>query len=185
MVRTTVDSIHPLRQLGHSESYHLFVVKHVFFLDVSIKTWMETTTVVRLVPVRNTSHFQKLHWYRDVAASCKAFIRIWTTHQMTWSLIQRNATLVLIVMPITSEVFLAEISLRSPRKLFIFIIYKNIFRIKVSKKTFYLILKKTSLPITRLKTGHGPLGTRRQTLTTVVDNYLFITYVFMSIFIII
>ena len=37
----------------------------------------------------------------------------------------------------TSEVFLAEILLRSPRKLFIFIICKNDFRIKVSKK--YLI----------------------------------------------
>ena len=47
--------------------------------------------------------------------------------------------------------FLAEIhlnSLRSPRKLFISTIYKNIFWIKVSKKRFYLILKKTSLVVT-------------------------------------
>ena len=44
-----------------------------------------------------------------------------------------------------SEVVLAEISPRSPRKLFIFIMCKNIFWIKVSKKLFNLILKKTSL----------------------------------------
>ena len=44
-----------------------------------------------------------------------------------------------------SEVFKAEIPLRSPRKLFIFIIYKNVFWIKVSKKIFYFILKKSSL----------------------------------------
>ena len=42
-----------------------------------------------------------------------------------------------------SEVFLAEISLRSARKLFIFIILKDIFWIKVSKKILNLILKKT------------------------------------------
>ena len=35
-----------------------------------------------------------------------------------------------------SASFLAELSLRSPRKLIIFIIYKNIFWIKVSKKYF-------------------------------------------------
>ena len=45
----------------------------------------------------------------------------------------------------TIEVFIAEISTRSPRKLCIFIIYKNVFRIKVSKKIVNLILKKTSL----------------------------------------
>ena len=35
-----------------------------------------------------------------------------------------------------SASFLAEISVRSPRKLYIFMIYKNIFWIKVSKKHF-------------------------------------------------
>ena len=42
----------------------------------------------------------------------------------------------------SSASFLAELSVSSPRKLFIFIIYKNVFRIKSSKKIFYLILKK-------------------------------------------
>ena len=43
--------------------------------------------------------------------------------------------------------FLAEIPLRSPRKFFIFIIYKNIFGSKYPKN-IYLILKKTSLTFT-------------------------------------
>ena len=42
----------------------------------------------------------------------------------------------------TSISVLAEISLRSPRKLFSFIIKKYIYRIKVSKKIYYLISKK-------------------------------------------
>ena len=45
----------------------------------------------------------------------------------------------------SSASFSAELSVSSPRKLFIFIISKNIFWIKVSKKTFYLILKKEAL----------------------------------------
>ena len=44
-----------------------------------------------------------------------------------------------------SEVFLANISPKSPRKLFIFIMYKNIFRIKVSQQIFNILSKKTSL----------------------------------------
>ena len=43
-----------------------------------------------------------------------------------------------------SVAVLAEISLRSPRKLFVFIIKKIIYRIKVSKNIINLILKKTS-----------------------------------------
>ena len=49
--------------------------------------------------------------------------------------------------PRTRASFLAELSVRSPRKILIFIIYKKIFRIKVSKKIFYLILKKEALPL--------------------------------------
>ena len=45
----------------------------------------------------------------------------------------------------TSEAFLAEIPLRSPQNKFIFIIKNYTFRIKVSKKTCNLILKKTAL----------------------------------------
>ena len=45
----------------------------------------------------------------------------------------------------SSGYFLAEISVSSPGKLFIFIIYKNLFWIKVSKKIFDLILKKEAL----------------------------------------
>ena len=44
-----------------------------------------------------------------------------------------------------SASFLAELSVSSPRKLSILIIYKNIIWIKVSKKIFYLILKKEAL----------------------------------------
>ena len=43
------------------------------------------------------------------------------------------------------EAFLAEISLRSPRKLLLFSYQKFIFRINVSKKTVNLILKNASL----------------------------------------
>ena len=39
-------------------------------------------------------------------------------------------------LPVSSASFLAEISVRSPRKLFIFIILKNIFWLKVSKNCF-------------------------------------------------
>ena len=44
-----------------------------------------------------------------------------------------------------SASFLAEISVRSPRTLFIFIIYKKLSWIKISKKTFYLFLKTEAL----------------------------------------
>ena len=44
-----------------------------------------------------------------------------------------------------SVAVLAEISLRSPRKIFIFTIKKYIYRIKVSGEKIVLILKKTSL----------------------------------------
>ena len=44
-----------------------------------------------------------------------------------------------------SASFLAEVSVRSPRKLFIFIILKNIFWIRVSKKKNNLILKKEAV----------------------------------------
>ena len=45
----------------------------------------------------------------------------------------------------SSASFLAELSVSSPRKLLIFIISKNIFWIKVSKKIFNLIFKKEAL----------------------------------------
>ena len=45
----------------------------------------------------------------------------------------------------SSEAYLAEISVRSPRKLFIFVIGKYMFRKKNYPKTFKLNLKKTSL----------------------------------------
>ena len=51
---------------------------------------------------------------------------------------------------------LADIPLRSTRKISVFIIYKNIFWIKISKKRFYLILKKPSLNATRRRLSHGP-----------------------------
>ena len=44
-----------------------------------------------------------------------------------------------------SASFLAEIPVRSPRKLFIFIICENVSWIKVSKKNDYLILKTEAL----------------------------------------
>ena len=48
---------------------------------------------------------------------------------------------------VSSVAALAEVSLRSPLKLFIFIIRKYIYRIKVSKINNDLILKKTSLVV--------------------------------------
>ena len=47
--------------------------------------------------------------------------------------------------PAVSVAVIAEIPLRSPRKLFIFIIKNYIYRIKISQ-FFFLILKKSSLP---------------------------------------
>ena len=55
----------------------------------------------------------------------------------------------------TSDAVLAEISLRSPRKLFICIIKKIINRIKVSKKTFDLILNEASLHLRIYNEGFG------------------------------
>ena len=49
-----------------------------------------------------------------------------------------------------SASFLAELSVSSPRKIFIFIIKKYIFWIKVSKKIVYFILKKEALSHRRL-----------------------------------
>ena len=46
-----------------------------------------------------------------------------------------------------SVFLLAEISVKSPRKIFIFIIWKNVFWIKVSKKMVYLILKTEALAL--------------------------------------
>ena len=48
---------------------------------------------------------------------------------------------------LTSASVLAEISVRSPQKLFIFIIQKNLFRIEVSGKICHLILKKEALAL--------------------------------------
>ena len=60
-----------------------------------------------------------------------------------------------------SGVVLAEISLRSPRKLFIFSIYKNICRIKVSKNILNLILKQTSSLVQTLPSAPVVLGGTR------------------------
>ena len=57
--------------------------------------------------------------------------------------------------------FIAEISVRSPRKLFIFIIEKYICRMKVSKKNNNLILEKTSL----LSTAETSSPTLRENLS--------------------
>ena len=48
----------------------------------------------------------------------------------------------------TSASFFAEISVSSPQTICIFIIYKNLFWIKASKKTFNFILKKEALVVT-------------------------------------
>ena len=47
--------------------------------------------------------------------------------------------------------FSAEISVTSPRKLFILINSKNVFWIKASKKTIHLILKTEALHVTNLE----------------------------------
>ena len=51
----------------------------------------------------------------------------------------------------SSASFLAEISVSSPRKIIIFIIYKNIFWMKVSKQIFNLNLKTEALMDLRVK----------------------------------
>ena len=63
-------------------------------------------------------------------------------------LLVHSITDILWLCSITSDAFLAEIVLSSPRQIFIFIIKSYIFWIKVSKKTFDLILNKASLSIT-------------------------------------
>ena len=44
-----------------------------------------------------------------------------------------------------SEAFIAEMSVIPPRKLFIFVVKRTIYRIQVSKQTFDLILKQALL----------------------------------------
>ena len=61
--------------------------------------------------------------------------------QRTFAALHFNAHGALCQNSSTSASLLAETSVRSPRKLFIFIIYKNIFRIKVSKKYFIYFSK--------------------------------------------
>ena len=51
------------------------------------------------------------------------------------------------VWELSSASLVAEISVSSPRKLFVFIILKTIFWIKVSRKIFYFILKKEALEL--------------------------------------
>ena len=70
---------------------------------------------------------------------------------------------------ISSEVFLAEIPLKSPRKISIFIIYKNIFWIKVSKKRFYLILKK-KLAVYQARVRSSQAGTATLALGVDYDS---------------
>ena len=68
---------------------------------------------------------------------------------------------------LTSVAVLGEISLRSPRKLFIFIIRKFFFMIKVSKKQFNLILKKASLVLTaQINVNHVRVDSRCCSQTT-------------------
>ena len=51
---------------------------------------------------------------------------------------------------LNSDSFLAEISVKSPRKSFIYIIYESIFWIKISKKCLIL---KTEAPILTVRSG--------------------------------
>ena len=70
---------------------------------------------------------------------------------------------------VTSVAVSAEILLRSPRKIFIFIINKYFYRIKVSQKKINLNLKKTSLPRTKtfMTYSAGPAHCR----TPILDGY--------------
>ena len=70
-------------------------------------------------------------------------IKVMKSHNISWSMRQQHYKHLDFVHSRTSVAVLAEIPLRSPRKLFIFIIKKYIYRIKVSK--INLILKKKSL----------------------------------------
>ena len=54
---------------------------------------------------------------------------------------------------VTSASFLAEISVSSPRKIIIFIIWKKHFLDQNIRKIFYLILRKEALPVTQVQ-GH-------------------------------
>ena len=69
---------------------------------------------------------------------------------------------------------LAEISLRSPPKIFIFIIKECIFRIKVSKKLSNLILEKSSLS-TLCNPGHWPWSSCRSCMS--VNSLVLVKFV--------
>ena len=68
----------------------------------------------------------------------------------------------------SSDSDLVEMLVRSPRKLFIFVICKNILRIKVSKKIFYFILKTEAL-VKRLYSTWNTERTRAEDRVRVLD----------------
>ena len=78
--------------------------------------------------------------------------------------------------PGASATFLAEISVNSPWKLVIFIIWKNLFWIKVSKKTFYLILKIEALPGALDDASIKAAALSRGSTTTCTNNASFFGY---------
>ena len=118
------------------------------------------TPTLSCTPIHATSFFHGVYlhvctyaciyvWFREPALHIK--YELWFPRTL------------LSAMPNAAEQWslIAKVLVRSLWKIFIFIIYRNIFWIKASKKMFYLILKKEALqPRAYLQKGRPMMGAR-------------------------
>ena len=111
--------------------YQDILIEHAVFFAACLRT-LSKTAILWMFRCRTVYHNMVI--YDNVMKHCMT-----TKHSQNQSV------------PVhISVAVLAGLSLRSPRKLFFFFIKKYFYRIKVSKKIINLILKKTSLPPTRI-----------------------------------
>ena len=115
-----------------TQSVLCYIVKMSHLRDDLTDIWAKTIILkVRRYTRSNTlnDHHQRVpNFWRNTGAK-----RVWTPCLLSDAFVDGSAS------------FLTEISVSSPWKLLIFSIYKNIFWIKVSKKTFCLIFKTEAL----------------------------------------
>ena len=117
-------------------------LNNIYRIKVSQKNWFtlgnKITVHHQSIFTNETLNLVRILWYYKHLFVWSNYIPFRTIYQC----IGKNESQVIV-----SGSFPAEISLRSAREICIFIIYKNNFRTKVSKKRFYLILKIEALVI--------------------------------------
>ena len=155
--RNTEQCFIPARHRSvHPANYIIYCKKRYFCISVSqIKfTWRTDAEAIQHILLKwfcvyqNVSqvnpkivYFHYLDYLLWIEESPKKNIILKTEALISLSLPTFNGRFPRMRSP-SSASFLAKTSVRSPQKLFTFITWKkNPFRIKVSKKTFYLILK--------------------------------------------